>query len=616
MNQEENTQALNEQIAEEIIPEIPQNPELNPEINSEYPDHSNKSLREIIDIFQEMVDKGDQQEMYKYAEGIKAAFYKALKREKIAIGFQLPSDNADSSEEEHDENTVSNNPFAELERGFKELYSNYKALRTSFIQNIEKQKEENLHIKLSLIEELKSLLEKQEDLNHTFPAFRELQNKWKSVGPVPQSHNKDVWESYQFYVEKFYDYVKINNELRDLDLKKNLEIKNSLCEKAEVLIDEPNVVEAFKRLQKLHEEWRELGPVPKELREEIWERFKKATSNINKRQQEFFERLKDDQKKNLELKDELCEKAEALANIEDSENKDWNALSKQIEQLQNDWKAIGFASKRENQKIYDRFRAACDKFYNAKREFYSKFKVMMQDNLDKKIALCEQAETLRDSNDWKKTTDLLINLQKKWKEIGPVARKQSDLVWKRFRAACDAFFESKSKHFSSVDESYEVNLKKKNDLIQEINEYKSDTKVTENVEALKDFQSRWSEIGFVPIKEKERVQAAYRHAIDTKFADLRSNDTENKIDRYKKHIKDLQGSGKGDRGIRSERDKLVQKFRQMENDILVWENNMGFFAKSKNADALLLELDKKIEKAKEELGQIEEKIKVIDNQQE
>lgn len=616
MNQEENTQALNEQIAEEIIPEIPQNPELNPELNSEYPDHSNKSLREIIDIFQEMVDKGDQQEMYKYAEGIKAAFYKALKREKIAIGFQLPSDNADSSEEEHDENTVSNNPFAELERGFKELYSNYKALRTSFIQNIEKQKEENLHIKLTLIEELKSLLEKQEDLNHTFPAFRELQNKWKSVGPVPQSHNKDVWESYQFYVEKFYDYVKINNELRDLDLKKNLEIKNSLCEKAEVLIDEPNVVEAFKRLQKLHEEWRELGPVPKELREEIWERFKKATSNINKRQQEFFERLKDDQKKNLELKDELCEKAEALANIEDSENKDWNALSKQIEQLQNDWKAIGFASKRENQKIYDRFRAACDKFYNAKREFYSKFKVMMQDNLDKKIALCEQAEALRDSNDWKKTTDQLINLQKKWKEIGPVARKQSDLVWKRFRAACDAFFESKSKHFSSVDESYEVNLKKKFDLIQEINEYKSDTKVAENVEALKDFQTRWSEIGFVPIKEKERVQAAYRHAIDTKFADLRSNDTENKIDRYKKHIKDLQGSGKGDRGIRSERDKLVQKFRQMENDILVWENNMGFFAKSKNADALLLELDKKIEKAKEELGQIEEKIKVIDNQQE
>jgi len=616
MNQEENTQALNEQIAEEIIPEIPQNLELNPEINSEYPDHSNKSLREIIDIFQEMVDKGDQQEMYKYAEGIKAAFYKALKREKIAIGFQLPSDNADSSEEEHDENTVSNNPFAELERGFKELYSNYKALRTSFIQNIEKQKEENLHIKLTLIEELKSLLEKQEDLNHTFPAFRELQNKWKSVGPVPQSHNKDVWESYQFYVEKFYDYVKINNELRDLDLKKNLEIKNSLCEKAEVLIDEPNVVEAFKRLQKLHEEWRELGPVPKELREEIWERFKKATSNINKRQQEFFERLKDDQKKNLELKDELCEKAEALANIEDSENKDWNALSKQIEQLQNDWKAIGFASKRENQKIYDRFRAACDKFYNAKREFYSKFKVMMQDNLDKKIALCEQAEALRDSNDWKKTTDQLINLQKKWKEIGPVARKQSDLVWKRFRAACDAFFESKSKHFSTVDESYEVNLKKKFDLIQEINEYKPDTKVAENVEALKDFQSRWSEIGFVPIKEKERVQAAYRHAIDTKFADLRSNDTENKIDRYKKHIKDLHGSGKGDRGIRSERDKLVQKFRQMENDILVWENNMGFFAKSKNADALLLELDKKIEKAKEELGQIEEKIKVIDNQQE
>ena len=613
MNQEENTSALNEQFAEVNLPEIQQQTETNPE----YPDHSSKSLREIIDIFQEMLDRGDQQEMYKLAEGIKAAFYKALKREKIAIGFQLPSESSETpAEEEHDENVVSNNPFAELERGFKELYSRYKTLRTSFIQNIEKQKEENLRIKLALIDELKSLLEKQEDLNHTFPAFREVQSKWKSVGPVPQSHNKDVWESYQFYVEKFYDYVKINNELRDLDLKKNLEIKNNLCVKAEELVDEQNVVDAFKRLQKLHEEWRELGPVPMELREEIWERFKKATSNINKRQQEFFERLKDDQKRNLELKGELCDKAEALANIGDSENKDWNDLSKQIEQLQNDWKAIGFASKRENQKIYDRFRAACDKFYNSKRDFYSKFKVLMQDNLDKKIALCEQAEAFKDSNDWKKTTDQLINLQKKWKEIGPVARKQSDLVWKRFRAACDSFFENKSKHFSTVDESYEVNMKKKLDLIQEITEFKPDTKVSENIDALKDFQSRWSEIGFVPIKEKERIQAAYRHAIDTKFADYRSNDSENKIDRYKKHIKDLHTSGKGERGIRSERDKLVQKFRQMENDILVWENNMGFFAKSKNADALLLELDKKIAGAKEELAQIEEKIKVIDNQQE
>ncbi|MDD2491457.1 MAG: DUF349 domain-containing protein [Bacteroidales bacterium] len=610
MNQELNTSALNEQNSQENLPE-----KIQEESISDYQDYSAKSLMEIIEIFQQMLDRADQQELYKNADIIKAAFYKVLKKEKIAVGFHYSAETGEVNEEESEENLVSNNPFAELERGFKELYQNYKTMRSSFIQNIEKQKEDNLKIKLEIIDELKALLEKQEDLNHTFPAFRELQNRWKATGPVPQSSNKDVWENYQFSVEKFYDFVKINNELRDLDLKKNLEIKSDLCVKAEELIEENNVVDAFRKLQKLHEEWRELGPVPKELREEIWERFKKATSAINKRQQEFFERLKEDQRHNLELKANICEKAEDIAALENIDGKDWNNLSKQIENLQSEWKNIGFASRKENQRIYDRFRAACDKFYNAKRDYYSGFKVQMQDNLDKKNALCEQAEALKSSTDWKKTTDQLISLQKKWNEIGPVARKQSDAVWKRFRAACDEFFENKSKHFSSVDESYEENLKRKLELIQEITDYKPDSKTAENIEALKDFQARWSELGFVPIKEKERVQAAYRHAIDSKFADIRSTDYDHKIDRYKKHIKELQNSGRGDRGVRSERDKLVLKFRQMENDIAVWENNMGFFAKSKNADALLLELDKKIARAKEELAQIEEKIKVIDNQQ-
>lgn len=612
MNQELNTPALNEQIGEENLTE-----NIQEESVSDYHDYSTKNLMEIVELFQQMLDRGDQQELYKNADIIKAAFYKVLKKEKIASGFLPPSESLEGSEEVSEDNLVSVNPFAEIERGFKELYQNYKTMRSSFILNIEKQKEENLKIKLEIIEELKSLLDKQEDLNHTFPAFRELQNKWKSIGPVPQASNKDVWENYQFNVEKFYDYVKINNELRDLDLKKNLEIKIALCVNAEELINDNNVVEAFRKLQKLHEEWRDLGPVPKELREEIWERFKIATSSINKRQQEFFERLKEDQKQNLDLKAVICEKAEAIAALENVDGKDWNNLSKDVENLQTEWKNIGFASRKENQKIYDRFRAACDKFYNAKREYYSSFKVQMQGNLDQKIALCEQAEELKTSTDWKKTTDQLINLQKKWKEIGPVARKQSDFVWKRFRAACDEFFASKSKHFSSIDESYDENLKKKLEIIQEISDYKTDSKAAENIDALKDFQARWSEVGFVPIKDKERIQAAYRHAIDSKFADVRSPENEYKIDRYKKRIKELHNSGRGDdRGIRSERDKLVMKFRQMENDIAVWENNMGFFAKSKNADVLLLELDKKIASAKEELSQIEEKIKVIDNQQE
>ena len=583
---------------------------------SEYPDHSNKSLKEIIHIFQELLDRGDQQEMYKYAEGIKAAFYKALKREKIAAGFHTPIESTEGTGVESEDNQVSNNPFAELERGFKELYSRYKTLRFSFLQTIEKQKEENLHLKSAIIEELKTLLEKQEDLHQTFPAFRELQNRWKAIGPVPQASNKDTWDTYQYLVEKFYDFVKINNELRDLDLKKNLEIKIVLCEKAEDLINEPNIVQAFRKLQKLHEEWRDLGPVNKEQREELWERFKTATSNINKRQQEYFEGQKEDQKKNLELKSALCDKVEVISNIASDENKDWNSLTKEVEQLQSEWKSIGFASKKDNQRIYDRFRAACDLFYNSKREHYSQFKSVMQENLEKKITLCEQAEALKESQDWKKTTDLLINLQKKWKEIGPVARKQSDIVWKRFRAACDAFFENKSKHFSSIDDSYEQNLNKKLELIQEINDYKLDTKASENVENLKDFQARWSEIGFVPIKDKERIQAAYRHAIETKFGDVRNPEEENRINRFKKHIREVQSSSKGEWGIRAERDKLVQKFRQMESDIAVWENNIGFFAKSKNADTLLVDIERKIAGAKEELSQLEEKIKLIDKQNE
>lgn len=611
MTQEINNSAPQEQFEE--IKALENTTNTDPEtVNSDF---SELSLKEIIQNFQDLLERKDQHEMYKFADSIKAAFYKTLKKEKIAAGMTLPVQDEKEEEESGEENIISSNPFAELERGFKELYNRYKIERTSFLQVLERNKEDNLRQKNEIIDELKGLLDKQEDLQHTFPSFRELQNRWKMVGPVPQANSKDLWDTYQFLIEKFYDFVKINNELRDLDLKKNLEIKTDLCEKAEQLMDEPNVVQAFRKLQKYHEEWRELGPVPKELREEIWNRFKVATSNINKRQQDHFEGLKEDQKSNLDHKISICERAESIAATE-GDDRDWNALSKSMENLQIEWKGIGFASKKDNQKIYDRFRAACDKFYNAKRDYYSNFKKVMQDNLDKKLALCEQAEALRVSEDWKKTTDQLIAMQKRWKEVGPVARKQSDLVWKRFRAACDLFFENKAKHFSTVEESYDDNLKKKQDLIDEINAFKPENKSAENLEALKDFQQRWNEIGYVPLKDKERIQAAYRHAVDIKFADVRSSDNENKLVRFRKHIKELQTSSKGDRGIKVERDKLLQKFRQLEQDISLLENNKGFFAKSKNADSIFSDIDKKISIAREELVQIEEKIKLIDKQYE
>jgi Domain of Unknown Function (DUF349). len=576
------------------------------------------NLKEIVQSFQEMLDRGDQQEMYKYADSIKATFYKVLKKEKIAVGYVAISHEESSAGEtpvDSDDVKVSENPFAEIERGFKDLYNRYKVERGAFVQTLEKQKEENLRLKNNIIEGLKELLEKQENLQDTFPAFRELQNRWKVIGPVPQVNNKDLWENYHFLVEKFYDYVKINNELRDLDLKKNLELKMELCEKAEALIDNPNVIMSFRELQKYHEEWRELGPVLKEKREEIWERFKAATTAINKRQQEYFDRLKDDQKKNLELKEAICEKLEAIVSSI-GEVSDWNVITKEVESLQREWKKIGFASKKDNQKLYDRFREACDKFFNAKRGFYDDFKKGMQENLEKKIALCEQAETVMDSEDWKKVTDLLISLQKKWKEIGPVARKQSDAIWKRFRSACDHFFDKKSAHFSKTEIDYEDNLAKKRVLIEEINSYVLEGNRTDDIEALKDFQERWNQIGFVPMKDKEAIIIAYRHALDAKFGAIRNIDNENKIAKFRRHIKEVQSSSRGDKAVKTERDKLVLKFRQIEQEIALLENNIGFFAKSKKAESIIKEIEAKIAAAKEELSHIEEKIKLIDNQYE
>ncbi len=468
--------------------------------------------------------------------------------------------------------------------------------------------------KLQIIDKIKELLERAEDVNSTFPAFRELQNEWKSITDVPQDKAKELWDSYQLYVEKFYDYIKINNEFRDLDFKKNLELKTKLCEKAEALVNEPNIVTAFKELQKLHEEWKELGPVAKEHREAIWERFKTITATINKKHQGFFENMKDEQKRNLAEKTALCEQAEEIAAQVAEDSNAWNNLSKQMEALQAKWKTIGFAARKDNQKIYDRFRTACDKFYNAKRDYYSNFKNVMQENLAKKEALCEQAEALMNSEDWKKTTDQLINLQKLWKEVGPVARKQSDAVWKRFRAACDHFFDNKSKHYGEVDVKYDENLAAKLALIEEVKAFVISDSKEDNVQAMREFQNRWNEIGFVPFKEKEAVQAAWNAAMDVHFADIRSLDSEKKLNKFRKMVTDLKNSGKGDRGLRNEREKLIQRFRKIEQDIATLENNMGFFAKSKGADALIAEVQKKIEIAKSELAQIEEKIKVIDSQ--
>ncbi len=581
----------------------------------EVPDYSEMGLKEILDVFQALLNRGDMQLLYKHADSIKATFYKTLRKEKIASGFIAPSEDVISDETEGGE-VVSINPFAEVERGFKELYNNYRTMRNAYAREQEQSKEQNLQKKLEIIEQIKALVDRQsqEEMGQLFAEFGDLQAQWRVTGQVPQARMRDLYESYSHNVEVFYDNVKIHKELRDLDFKRNLAAKEELCVKAEALAETEydNIVAAFRALQKLHEEWKEIGPVGKEYRESIWERFKEATAIINKKHQAYFDSLKQSQRENFEAKSALCEEVEKIVAMEISDSRTWNKMTKNVEAIQAKWKAIGFASKKDNVRVYERFRAACDQFFEAKKAYYSQLKEQMQENLRLKIDLCEKAEAVQHSEEWRKTTDYLIDLQKQWKEIGPVSRKRTDQVWKRFRAACDIFFNNKEKHFGKQEAQYEANRQLKLALIEEIKVFElSDNKV-DNFEALKAFQSRWNEIGFVPLKEKNKLQEAFKRALDSKFDEVRAQNDDYRP-RYGKYSSDANLS-RAERGLRTERDRLIQKYVKKEQDIATWENNMGFFSKTKNAETYLAKMRKEIEVAREELAELEEKIKAIDSQ--
>ena len=458
-------------------------------------------------------------------------------------------------------------------------------------------------------EELKELVNSDETLNHTFNKFRELQQRWKETGIVPQQNVKDLWETYNLHVENFYSFIKINKELRDLDLKKNYEQKIALCEQAEALVLEPSVVEAFHKLQKLHDEWRETGPVANEYKEVLWERFKAASSRINKQHQEHFESLKGEQVKNLELKTELCAATEELAAQPLTTRKEWNRASDRLLEIQKTWKTIGFAPKKDNNRIYERFRTACDRFFEAKRQFYAGVKTEMEHNLQLKTEICEAAESLMNSEEWKKATDELIALQARWKEIGAVSRRHSDAIWKRFRAACDKFFERKASHFASVDGEHEENLRQKLALLDEM--AAADVKAG-GYDVIREFQRRWGEIGFVPIKQKDAVQKKYKAAVDALFNTLRGSERDRSMNRFRDKVSSLKSAGSN--RLRSERERLYNKVRQLEQEIGLLENNIGFFAKSKNAEALVADVKAKIDRAREEMAAAIEKVKLIDRQ--
>jgi hypothetical protein len=572
-------------------------------------DYSSFTKQQLIDAFRKVLQEGSYDEVRPHAEAIKACFYKIRNAE---IQEQKQAFIAEGNEE------VLFTPEADsLEGELKELLKDYKNLRAEQAKKQDAIKEENYHKKLAIIEEIKSLVHRDESLNLTFQEFGELQDKWRKIGQVPQTKVKDLWENYHYHVELFYDFVKINRELRDLDLRRNMDLKIELCKKAEDLAaNNEDSVASFKELQKLHESWREIGPVPREGKQELWERFKAATAQINKRYQQHFEQERANQKEQLQKKIELCEKAEEFATFTSENPRDWNEITEKVIALQEEWKKYGYGPRKENAKVWERFRAANDTFFQNKRNFWNASKESLNKNLALKTEICEQAEKLKESEDWKATTDKLITLQKKWKEIGPVPRKQSEIIWKRFRSACDEFFNKKGQHFSGISGDQDENYKAKKALVAEIEAFVPTGSTKENIEALKKFQERWAEIGFVPFRKKEELQNKYHSLMDAHFDKLKLDDQDVLLYKFKSKIEHWASIPGGWGKINAERDRLSQHLKQMENDINTLGNNVGFFGSSKGAQSLIQGVNAQIEKIKGQIDYVKTKIKIIDQQDE
>jgi len=503
-------------------------------------------------------------------------------------------------------------PEDETESKIKELLNVYKEKRAAILAEEERVKAANYALKLQLIDQLKALTESQEDFNKLYNDFKDIQQRWKEVKAVPQEHVSELWKNYQIYSEKFYDIIKINNQFRDYDFKKNLEMKTALCETVEKLQTEPDVVSAFHQLQKLHQQWREIGPVAKELREDLWSRFKAASTIINKRHQEHFEGLKAKEQENLEAKTAICEQIENIDFQALKSFKDWEEKNKEVIALQDKWKTIGFAPKKSNVKIFERFRAACDVYFNRKSEFYKNIKDEMEKNLELKKALCEKAEALKDSTDWKSTTEKMIALQKEWKTIGSVARKHSDAVWKRFISACDYFFEQKNKNASSQKSVEQTNLAAKKALIEKINTL-DEADHDEALAVLKGYMAEWNTIGHVPFKEKDKVYKEYHEAVDKQFDRLKVDQNDRKMQTFRSNLSDMSNGERGKGKLYGEREKLMRMYERMKNELQTYENNIGFLSiSSKGGGGLLKEMERKIDKLKNEMALIIKKIDAID----
>ena len=558
---------------------------------------------ELLDALKKIVDN-QAWDHYKEATAIKQAYYSLINKERekeqeefVAAGNELEafSYTPDASEEE-----------------LKNLLAEFKEKRNAYLEEREAIRKKNLEDKYAIIEKIRNIAEDIDTINQQFPTFQQLQLDFKAAGEVPQGSETELWKNYQLAVEQFYDRLKVNKELRDLDFKKNFEVKSQLIEKAEALAEVPDVLEAFRTLQGLHDQWRETGPVARDVREDMWNRFKEASTVINKRHQDFFQNKKENEQANETAKTEICEKVEAIDFDNFKSYPEWDEATKSILELQSAWKQLGFASRKVNNALFARFREACDKFFTAKAEYFKKVKEESRDNLAKKEALCEKAEALAADYDRKGALDEMQALQKEWKEIGVVRRKQGDEVWKRFCNALDEFYGNRKKLFSGKKAEESANLKAKQEIIEKLKGISEEEDRKDVIDTIRELQNEWQNVGHVPFKDKDEINQAYRAELDRLFGAFDIKETRQRVRRYENEVKKFAGE-EGRMG--RERDKLSRALEARLAEANTIENNMGFFKVKSNAgNSMVKEMEKKIQKLKAEAEEIREKIALLDAQ--
>lgn len=561
--------------------------------------------QEIVDQIKSLVQR-PVDEVKDEIDSLKQSYYKLRKAEIEAARKQF-EENKDVEDE------VFTPEADELEEILKSLLNTFKEKKAAFAEEQERIKEVNLVRKKEILDEIKALTEDSDNINKRYNDFQQLQQSFKEITNIPASAVNDLWKSYQLYVERFYDLLKINKELRDYDFKKNLDQKIALCEAAEALSENEDIIGAFKSLQALHEEWKGIGPVAKELRDELWNRFKAASSVINKRHQQHFESLKEGEQKNEEAKTALCVEIESINTDDLKSFNAWDEKTKEIIALQEQWKTIGFASRKVNNQLFERFRKSCDEFFRKKAEYFKAVKDEMARNLEKKKALCEKAEALKESTEWKSTTDTLIAIQKEWKTIGPVAKKYSDAVWKRFISACDYFFEQKAKQTSSQRQVELENLNQKKEIIAKLNAIDENMETAEATARVRELMAEWNKIGFVPFKEKDKIYKEYQSVLDKHFTWLNMQENRNRLMSYTSTVQQLASSDQAQNKLYREREKLVHNYERLKAELHTYENNMGFLnISSKSGNSMLKEMERKMQQLKDQMQLIIQKIELID----